>query len=331
MKTEHIALVTGGYSSENIVSFKSAKTVLNALSENYTSVFWIEIHQDQWFCTFNGTNYPIDKNDFSITINGLKINFDFIYLVLHGTPAEDGLLPAYFDLINLPYSCCSPIASQITFDKAATIRYAKALNIPVSPSIEINKQTFNEQGAPHIEFTFPVFVKACRSGSSFGVVKVDAPNHLESALIEAFKYDDNCIIEQGMTGTEVTCGVLETEKGIETIAITEVVAHNDFFDFNAKYNGDADEITPARISKEEENCVIELTKRIYSAFDLAGVCRIDYMIVDKKPYLIEINTIPGVTNESFIPQQVRYTGKTLSQFFDEQVVFGLKKHQNEKA
>ena len=331
MKTTKIALVTGGFSSENIVSFKSAKTVYRALKETYQDVYWIEINPDQWFCTYKKQNYPIDKNDFSITIKDNKTTFDFAYLVLHGTPAEDGLLPAYFELINLPYSCCSPIASQITFDKAATIRYAKALNLPISPSVEIDKQTFKQNGEPILEFTFPVFVKACRSGSSFGVVKVNAQSELKPALQEAFQYDDNCLIEQGMVGTEVTCGVLDTENGVETIAITEVVAHNDFFDFDAKYHGDSDEITPARISKEEEELVIELTKRIYSAFNLAGVCRIDYMIVDSKPYLIEINTIPGVTDESFIPQQVRYTGKSLTQFFDEQVVFGLKKHQNEKA
>lgn len=331
MKTTQIGLVTGGYSSENIVSFKSAKTVFTALKETYNHVYWIEIHTNEWFCTFNEQNYPIDKNDFSVSINGNKITFDFIYMVLHGTPAEDGLLPAYFDLLDLPYSCCNPIASQITFDKAATIRYAKALNIPVSPSLEISKTQFQTEGSPKLDFTFPVFVKACRSGSSFGVVKVNEQSEIEAALTEAFTFDDHCLIEQGMQGTEVTCGVLETDKGIETIAITEVVAHNDFFDFDAKYHGDADEITPARISKEEENKVIALTKEIYKLYNLAGVCRIDFMIVESNPYLIEINTIPGVTNESFIPQQVRYTGKTLAQFFDEQVVFGLKKIGHEKA
>lgn len=331
MKTTKIGLVTGGYSSENIVSFKSAKTVYSALKENYEFVYWIEIHQDQWFCTYQNNNYTIDKNDFSITINEAKITFDFIYMVLHGTPAEDGLLPAYLDLLQIPYSCCSPMASQITFDKAATIRYAKALNIPVSPSVEITKDEFIKTGTPLLSLDFPVFVKACRSGSSFGVIKVNTQEDIKEALTEAFEYDSTCLIEQGMQGTEVTCGVLETDNGIETIAITEVVAHNEFFDFKAKYHGDADEITPARISKSEENEVIELTKKIYAFFNLSGVCRIDFMIVDSKPILIEINTIPGVTNESFIPQQVQYTGQSLSEFFDEQVVFGLKKHQYGKA
>lgn len=331
MKTTHIALVTGGYSSENIVSFKSARTVYRALKEEYANVFWIEIHPDQWFCKLDNHTYLIDKNEFSMMVNGSKITFDFAFTVLHGTPAEDGLLPAYFELINLPYSCCSPMASQITFDKAATIRFAKALNIPVAPSIEISIDTFKQTGAPIINLTFPVFVKACRSGSSFGVVKINDQSDLESALKEAFKYDNHCLIEQGMQGTEVTCGVLETEQGIETIAITEVVAHNEFFDFDAKYNGDSDEITPARISKAEEEKVIALTKSIYSSFDLSGVCRIDFMIVEGEPFLIEINTIPGVTDESFIPQQVQYRGKSLTQFFSEQVVFGLKKHGHEKA
>ena len=331
MKATKIALVTGGYSSENIVSFKSAKTVFRALKEEYIHVYWIEVNPDEWFCTYENQNYPIDKNDFSITIKGEKITFDFIYIIVHGTPGEDGLLPAYFDLLNLPYSCCDPMASQITFDKAATIRFAKALNIPVAPSIEIDHNTFKTNGTPVLDLDFPVFVKACRSGSSFGVVKVKNQNELESALQEAFKYDDHCLIEQGMEGTEVTCGVLETENGIETIAITEVVAHNEFFDFDAKYHGDSDEITPARISKEEEDKVCDLTTSIYSAFNLAGVCRIDFMIVNGNPFLIEINTIPGVTDESFIPQQVQYRGKALSTFFSEQVEFGLKKHRHEKA
>ncbi len=331
MKTTYIALVTGGNSSENIVSFKSAKTVYCALKEAYKNVFWIEIHPDKWFCKLNDKTYPIDKNDFSILVDGAKIIFDFIYLTIHGTPAEDGLLPAYFELLNLPYSCCSPMASQITFDKAATIRFARALNIPVAPSIEISLNGFTKNGTPRLNLTFPVFVKACRSGSSFGVVKVNTQQDLEPALHEAFKYDDHCLIEQGMHGTEVTCGVLETEHGIETIAITEVVAHNAFFDFDAKYNGDSDEITPARISKEEAHKISELTKSIYSDFNLSGVCRIDFMIVNGEPFLIEINTIPGVTDESFIPQQVQYRGISLTQFFSEQVVLGLKKHSHEKA
>jgi len=331
MKTTQIGLVTGGYSSENIVSFKSAKTVYSALKETYNAVYWIEIHPDHWFCTYNNTKYPIDKNDFSTTINGRKITFDFIYLILHGTPAEDGLLPAYFDLLQLPYSCCSPMASQITFDKAATIRYAKALQIPTAPSLEISKTEFEQNGSPELAFTFPVFVKACRSGSSFGVVKVNEQAGVKAALEEAFKYDNQCLIEQGMQGTEVTCGLLETNKGLETLAITEVVAHNDFFDFDAKYHGKADEITPARITKEEEDGVIALSKQIYNQFGLKGVCRIDFMLVNSNPFLIEINTIPGMTNESFIPQQIHYTGKTLPQFFDEQIVFELKKFQDEKA
>ncbi|MGB1294255.1 MAG: D-alanine--D-alanine ligase [Flavobacteriales bacterium] len=325
MKSTKIALVTGGYSAENIVSFKSAKTVERALKETYSEVFWIEIHPKEWFCKIDNQNYSIDKNDFSITVNNRKITFDFAFIVLHGTPAEDGLLPAYFELINLKYSCCNPLASQITFDKAATIRYAKALNIPVSPSLEITQDEFNKNGVPTISFSYPIFVKACRSGSSFGVVKVNEYVELKSALEEAFKYDSQCLIEQGMHGTEVTCGVIETKNGIETIAITEVVAHNDFFDYDAKYNGESDEITPARITESEEKQVITLTKDIYSKFNLSGVCRIDYILVENKPFLIEINTIPGMTDASFIPQQVQYLGKSLATFFADQIEFGLSK------
>lgn len=331
MNQTSIALVTGGYSSENIVSFKSAKTVQNALSEYFEFVYWIEIHQDKWFCVLNDQKYSIDKNDFSIEVNNTKIQFDFIYLILHGTPAEDGLLPAYFELLNMPYSCSNPMASQITFDKAATIRYAKALNIPCSPSIEISLDKFEQKGSPKLNFNFPVFVKACRSGSSFGVLKINAQEELKGALLEAFKYDTQCLIEQGMEGTEVTCGILETKNGIETIAITEVVAHNDFFDFEAKYNGDADEITPARISKNEATLVENLSKDIYQKFNLSGVCRIDYILMNNTPFLIEINTIPGMTNESFIPQQIEYSGKPLALFLKEQVEFCLSQHKNEKA
>lgn len=331
MNKTSIALVTGGYSAENIVSFKSAKTVYKALKENFEQVYWIEIHREEWFCVLNDEKYTIDKNEFSIEVNGNKITFNFVYLILHGTPAEDGLLPAYFELLNIPFSCSNPMASQITFDKAATIRYAKALNIPCSPSIEISLDEFKQHGSPTLGFTFPVFVKACRSGSSFGVLKINAQNELAEALTEAFKYDSQCLIEQGMTGTEVTCGILETKNGIETIAITEVVAHNDFFDFEAKYNGDADEITPARISQKESELVEQLSKDIYQKFDLSGVCRIDYILVNNSPFLIEINTIPGMTNESFIPQQVEYTGQPLPNFLKDQVEFCLSQHKNEKA
>lgn len=312
--TKNIALISGGYSSEKIVSKKSADNVFKALKKKYANVFWLEIDTEKWVCILQNKEYIIDKNDFSVVVDNTKIVFDFAYCIIHGSPAEDGLLPAYFELLNIPYSCSNPLASQVTFDKAATIRYAKALQIPIAKSIEYSKAEFNKKGIPEIDFKYPIYIKACRSGSSFGVSKIKSKTEIENGLLEAFKHDDNCLIEEGMIGTEVTSGVYKLNNKILPIAITEVVPHNDFFDFKSKYNGESDEITPARISKEMYAKVTDLAMDIYSKFNLDGICRIDFIIENETAKLIEINTIPGMTNESFIPQQIEYIKDTLEDF-----------------
>jgi D-alanine-D-alanine ligase len=312
--SHNIALISGGYSSEKIVSKKSAKTVYGALKEGFKNVFWIEVHKEKWVCIYENQEFEINKNDFSVDLPIGKVKFDYAYLIIHGTPAEDGLLAAYFEMLDIPHSSCSPLAAQITFDKAATIRYAKALHIPISPSIEYSLEEYKKLGVPEINLEYPLFVKACRSGSSFGVSKVNDSSELKDALENAYQHDSNCLIEQGIKGTEVTCGVYKSKGIIKTIAITEVVPYNDFFDFDSKYNGDSDEITPARITDQQDALIRELSIKIYDLFNLDGICRIDYMINENSPQLIEINTIPGMTAESFIPQQIDYLEEKLSDF-----------------
>ncbi|MCT4665942.1 MAG: ATP-grasp domain-containing protein [Flavobacteriales bacterium] len=316
-----IAVISGGFSSEKIVSYKSAQTVMESLLGVFEEVYSIKIEDNNWFCEFQNKEFPIDKNDFSVVIQNQKISFDFVYLIIHGTPAEDGLLAAYFEMLNIPHSSCSPMMAQVTFDKAMSIQLAKSYGIPIAESIVVQKSDFEKKPTCDLSFDFPVFVKACRSGSSFGVSKVHEQKDLEKAINHAFEFDSKCLIEKEMKGTEVTCGVYRNELGIQELAITEVVAHNDFFDFESKYHGASDEITPARISNELTQKVFALAKDIYQKFELQGICRIDFIIEDNKPKMIEINTIPGMTKESFIPQQIHYRGYDLGIFLKEQILF----------
>ncbi|MGB0998911.1 MAG: D-alanine--D-alanine ligase family protein [Flavobacteriales bacterium] len=324
MENLNIALVTGGYSAEREISIKSAKNVFSAIENRYSNVFWIELNSPkEWICKYQNKSYPIDKNDFNFSIDNQKIKIDFALVILHGTPAEDGLLSAYFDLIELPYSCCNSLASQVTFNKASTIRFAKALDIPCANSVEFSKSDFDENETYNFKLKYPLFVKACRSGSSFGVQKVHQASELNTALKSALEFDNQLLIEEGLGGLELTCGVFETEKGIQAIAVTEIQTDQDFFDYEAKYEGKSQEITPARISDYVQKQVEALSKSIYKNFDLSGVCRVDYMIGKTELYLIEINTIPGLTNESFIPQQVAYRGWDLGAFFEEIIRFSM--------
>ncbi len=311
-----IAVITGGYSAEKIVSVKSAETVMATLDRTKYIPYLIHIEEDKWYHLNNGTEILMNKDNFSFKLPNEEITFDAAFIALHGTPAEDGLLPAYFELINLPYTSCSPLAAQTTFDKGTTIALARSYQYTTSRSIELDSSQKSEAKVLTEELNFPVFVKPCHAGSSFGISRITEINELEEALELAFQHSRTCLIEEEIKGTEVTCGTYIEKGQINTLPITEVVAHNDFFDFESKYHGKADEITPARISKEDAELIHRSSKNIYQDFKLKGICRIDYILSDGKAYLIEINTVPGLTNESFIPQQVRAAGMELKDFFN---------------
>ncbi len=311
-----IAVITGGYSAEKIVSIKSAETVIATLDRTKYIPFLIHIEKDNWHYEFEGKEYSINKNNFSLSLEDEEITFEAAFIALHGTPAEDGLLTAYFQLIGLPYTSCDPLAAQTTFDKGITIALAKSYKYTTAKSIELDASMKLEAMEKSKDLNFPIFVKPCHAGSSLGISRLTDINELDNALNLAFQHSSTCLIEEEVKGTEVTCGTY-IEKGIvKTLPITEVVSHNDFFDFESKYHGKADEITPARITKEQEHLINETSKHIYRDFKLKGICRIDYILSNGKAYLIEINTVPGLTNESFIPQQVRASGMELKDFFN---------------
>ncbi len=314
-----IAFVTGGYSSEAEVSYKSAITMEAEVDKSIYDVYRIDITAAEWFHPGkNGKKIPVDKNDFSLQIDGKKIVFDAVLIGIHGTPGEDGKLQGYFDLMNLPYTTCNAATSAITFNKRYTVAVAAFAGISVSNSVHLFKQD-NPVGAELARrIKLPVFVKPNNGGSSIGMSKVNRKEELDGALIKAFKEDNEVLVEEFISGREFTVGVFRTIDEIIVLPITEVKTNKDFFDFEAKYSpGFSEETTPADLDNVIAEKVRQTAKKIYHVFNCNGVVRIDmiYNEADGEPYMLEINTVPGQTAASVVPQQVRAKGWTLKQFY----------------
>lgn len=313
-----IALVTGGTSGEAVISYKTAKTISTHLNRDQYEVFLIDITTDGWFYTDDsGSKQSVDKNDFSITVNGSKIKFDAAFIALHGTPGEDGKLQGYFDVIGLPYTSCNAATSAITFNKRYTVAVASFAGIKVANSVHLFKHIPVDANA--INLKLPVFVKPNNGGSSIGMSKVSQKEDLASAIQKAFNEDDQVLVEEMIQGREFTIGVFRSNDEIIALPMTEVKAHDDkdFFDFEAKYQGKSDEVTPAIASETHYRNVAEAAKKIYSVFNCRGVIRIDFIYneTEQAPYMLEINSIPGQSDASLVPQQVRAYGWTLEQFY----------------
>lgn len=313
-----IALVTGGTSGEAVISYKTAKTISTHLSRDKYDVYLIDITNDGWFYTDDaGNKQSVDKNDFSITANGAKLRFDAAFIALHGTPGEDGKLQGYFDMIGLPYTSCNAATSAITFNKRYTVAVASFAGIKVANSVHLFKHI--PVDADTINLKFPVFVKPNNGGSSIGMSKVNQKENLAAAIEKAFKEDDQVLVEEMIEGREFTIGVFRSGGEIIALPMTEVKAHDDkdFFDFEAKYQGKSDEVTPAVASETHYKNVAEVAKKIYSVFNCRGVIRIDFIYneAEQAPYMLEINSIPGQSDASIVPQQVRVYGWTLEQFY----------------
>lgn len=306
MKNIIVGVIAGGYSSEYEVSLNSADTLLTNIPNTYIK-YLVIITKEKWVVSIDNEEYPIDKNDFSFTYQNKKITFDFAYITIHGTPGEDGKLQGYFDMLDIPYSTCSQKASALTFNKWATNKVLKEHGISCANSI-ILRQHNSVVNTKHIvdELGLPLFVKPNDGGSSFGISKVKEESNIQDAIKNAFKEGKEVVLESNINGTEVTCGAYISKGTVYTLPLTEIVSHNDYFDFEAKYKGLSDEITPARISKELTNKIQELTINIYHLLGLSGIIRIDYMLDDITPYVIEVNTTPGMSKASLIPQQVAY-------------------------
>lgn len=305
-----IAIVAGGDTSEYDVSLRSAQGLCSFIDQGAYDVFIVVMRGLDWHVLLaDGTTLPIDRNDFSFEQDGTRVKFDFVYITIHGTPGEDGHLQGYLDMLRIPYSCCGVLAASLTYDKFACNQYLKAFGVAVADSLLLRQgQTIaDEQVVEHIGL--PCFIKPSLGGSSFGVTKVKQPSEIQPAIKKAFGEAREVVIEAFLQGMEVTCGCYKTRTTQRVLPVTEVVTHNEYFDYDAKYNGQVDEITPARISDELRDRVQQLTSAIYDILGAQGIIRIDYIITQgEKINLLEVNTTPGMTATSFIPQQVRAAG-----------------------
>ncbi len=325
-----IAIVAGGDSSEYVVSLRSAQGIWSFVDHSKYETSIIVIKGTEWkMVQYDGQQYdfdqtwPVDREDFSVVKNGVKLTFDFAYIIIHGTPGENGILQGYFDMIRMPYSCCGVLAAALTCSKFTCNRYLSTFGIPVAKSIllHVGEEVDTEQCVK--ELGLPVFVKPNAGGSSFATTKVKTPEELQPAIAAAKREaTGEVIIESFMQGTEVTCGCYTSRDGLRALPITEVVSKKEFFDVDAKYNGAVEEITPARISDEMTQKIQALTRRIYGYVGAKGIIRVDYIIIGDTPHLLEVNTTPGMTATSFIPQEVRAAGLDISDVMDDVITFG---------
>ena len=317
---KNIAIAMGGYAEEHSISIKSGNIVYKHLSKETYNTYRIVFEKDNWFCWLdNDTKIPVNRSDFSIELNTKKIYFDAVFNTIHGTPGEDGLLQAYLQLLNIPQTSCDFYTSAITFNKRDCISVLKAYNIPTATNYLINSDDIINEDAIITTVGLPCFVKANRSGSSFGVIKAHTKEDLKPALKEAFAVDEGVIIESFLSGTEISVGVANL-NGIPTVlGITEIVTENDFFDYEAKYLGKSEEITPARITSEQEDEVNKLTLKIYKALQMKGFARTDFIFDNGKPHFLEINTNPGLSEASILPQQAVVKGLSLAELFSNEI------------
>ncbi len=313
-----IALVTGGYSGESVISYKSADTISQNLDADKWDCYLIDINPEGWYhVTGNGEKVYVDKNDFSLLINGSKIIFDAVLVGLHGTPGEDGKLQGYFDCLKIPYTSCDAATSALTFNKRYTVAVAAFAGMNVARSLHIFKSSPLTSADILAQLRLPVFVKPNNGGSSLGMSKVNESIHLEAALTKAFAEDDQVLVEEFISGREFTIGVFRTKGEVIALPITEIISKNEFFDFEAKYEGASEEVTPAQVDENIAATIRENAVKAYRVFNCNGVVRMDFIYNDEenKPYLLEINTVPGQSAASIVPQQVRAMGWTLKEFY----------------
>lgn len=313
-----IALVTGGYSGEAEISYKSVITVGNNINKDKFEVHTIDITKQGWFYTNeNGEKCAVNKQDFSIIFNNTNITFDAVIMCIHGTPGEDGKLQGYFDMLNLPYTSCDAATSALTFNKRYTVAVAAFGGVGVAKSLHLFKHSPITAAAILQQIELPVFVKPNNGGSSLGMSKVVLQEALQAAIDKAFAVDDQVLVEEMITGREFTVGVFKTKGDIIILPITEIITENDFFDYEAKYLGKSKEITPAQIDDTIKQQLSMAAKKVYELLNCRGIVRIDFIYDEKKqqPCMLEVNTVPGQSQASIVPQQVLAMGWTLEQFY----------------
>ena len=313
-----IALITGGYSGEAVISYKSAATIQSNIDTAKWDCYLIDIHPDGWFYrTKNGEKITVDKNDFSILVDGEHVKFDAVLVGLHGTPGEDGKLQGYFDCLGIPYTSCDAATSALTFNKRYTVAVAAFAGIHVAKSLHLFKNETTSAQDILAQLTLPVFVKPNNGGSSIGMSKVNQAADVELALQKAFKEDEQILVEEFIKGREFTIGVFKTKGKVVCLPMTEIISKNDFFDFEAKYEGKSEEVTPANTTEKIALQINQTAEKIYRVFNCKGIVRIDFIYDEAKevPYMLEINTVPGQSAASIVPQQVKAMNSTLKEFY----------------
>lgn len=319
---KNIAVITGGDAAEAGIALKSASVVCKHLNKDRYNVFKVVIDGQDWVVERdNPTKLLIDKNDFTFSVNGHKITFDAVFIAIHGTPAEDGKLQGYFDLLKIPYNCCGVLQAALTFDKNRCKEYLSAFGVKSAKAVCLKKTDDTDAVSG---MSLPLFVKPNKNGSSYGASKVTEQDALLPAIASAFQYDDEILVEEYLQGVEVTCGVMTINGKVTAMPITEIRSKKGFFDFEAKYEGASQEITPAEIDADIATKIQETSEFIYRKLDFKGMSRIDYIVKDGEYFMLEVNSVPGLSEESIIPQQARALGISLEKLFEISVEEALK-------
>ena len=321
---KNIAIIMGGYSSEIDISIKSGNVVYSHLNKEKFNAFRVLILKEKWVVLdAQEYEFPIDKNDFSFTQNNIKTTFDCVFNAIHGAPGENGQLLAYFNLINLKHTSAPFYQMALTFNKRDTLSAVKAYGIKTAASIYLNKG--DKINLNHIitAVGLPCFIKPNNAGSSYGISKVYTKNEILPALEKAYKEDSEILIESFLEGTEVSVGIIQYRGETKVLPITEIVSENDFFDYEAKYEGKSQEITPARISLTQQAKLEKVAIKVYDILNISGFSRSEFIFVDSEPYFIEINTVPGLTEESILPQQAQVAGISLAELFESAIEASL--------
>jgi D-alanine-D-alanine ligase len=319
-----VAVVMGGYSDESVISLRSGQLILNNLDRKHDA-FEVHILPEGWHVVIDGKKIPLNKGDFSFETNGVKTKFDVILNTIHGTPGEDGHMQAYWELLEIPYGGCNFYQSALTFNKRDTLSVLSKFNIPKAKSIYISKGDNISGDDIAAQLGLPFFVKPNQSGSSLGVSKVNDLADFQKALDFAFAEDNDILIESYLKGTEVSVGVLNYLDKTTVLGLTEIVSQNEFFDYEAKYQGKSEEITPARLSPEVEEHVRETAAKVYEALGMSGFSRTDFIVMDNIAHFIEINTNPGLSPQSIFPQQAAHAGIAFSDLLENEIALALKR------
>tara|TARA_R110002020_G_scaffold445961_1_gene658034 strand:- start:117686 stop:118666 length:981 start_codon:yes stop_codon:yes gene_type:complete len=322
---KNIAIIMGGYSSEYKISLKSGGVVLKYLDKEKFTAYPVHIFKEKWvYVDSEQKEHPIERRDFSVNLKGETIRFDCVFNAIHGSPGEDGLMQAYLQLLCIPQTACDYYQAALTFNKRDLLSTLKPYGILSAPSYYLNHGDIVNEDEIVEKVGLPCFVKANRAGSSFGISKVYEKGKLSEAVEKAYKEDDQIIIEAFLDGTEVSVGVITMRGKTTVLPITEIVSENDFFDYEAKYEGKSKEITPARITMEQHRRVSEAAKKAYEALGMKGYARSEFIFVGDVPYMLEMNTSPGLTEESILPQQASAAGISLPELFEMAIMEALR-------